>query len=192
MVSGYRDPRTYTPEGEYPHGWLPVERIHPPRWRKYQLPTAQEWLNATEPLLDRHVQNSDKARKTAIIADDVPYSYAQLLRMVCKAANALTQELGLDWDSRILIIAPDRIDAVVTWLGAHRAGVVPCWVSPLYKAHDIYYFVEDLACKALFIDSTALHKLNEIQDKLPVTLKHTIIYCGDSNTGGGISYDVFV
>jgi len=90
MVHGYRDPRTYTPEGEYPDGWSPFDRIHPPTWRNYQIPSAPEWLNATELLLDRHVKNGDKARKTAIIADGVPYSFEHLLRMVCKAANALT------------------------------------------------------------------------------------------------------
>ncbi len=189
MLPGYRDPKSYMPEGQYPDDWSPFERIHPPDWRKYERSSAPpEWLNPTELLLDKHVNNGT-SQKTAIIADDVPYTYEQLLRWVCKAANVLTRELGLDQDNRILIVAPDLIGAVVTWLGAHRSGVVPCWVSPLYKAQDIAYFVEDMSCKALFVDSRELDKLKESQGRLPSTLKHIIVYGAEGREINAHSYD---
>ena len=190
MLPGYRDPKSYAPEGVYPDDWSPVERIHPPQWREYQALDPPEWLNATELLLDKHIQDNGTAQKTAIIADDVPYSYEHLLKLVCKAANALTSELQLDSDNRLLIIAPDRIEAVLTWLGAHRAGVVPGWVSPLYKPQDLAYFIRDSACRALFIDSGSLGKLLEAQAELPSGLKHIIVY--GSSEGTGRSYDELV
>ncbi|MBI4455905.1 MAG: AMP-binding protein [Acidobacteria bacterium] len=192
MLPGYRDPRTYMPEGEYPKDWPPIEKIHSPDWRQYRSPAAPEWLNATEVLLDRHVQNGDTAKKTAIIADDISYSYEQLLRMICKVANALTHELGLDYDHRIAIFAPDRIEAMVTWLGAHRAGVVPCWLSHLYKTDDIRYFIEDLACKAVFVDASRWDNLRAIRDKLPPTLKHIVVYGENGKDLGVEGYDQLV
>jgi len=176
------------PEGKYPDDWPPFERIHSPSWRKFQYPVAEEWLNPTEALLDRHVKGSNVANKTAIIADDVPHSYEQVLRMVCKTAHALTQKLGLDYDNRILIVAPDRIEAAVTWLGAHRSGVVPCWVSPLYKAPDILYFIEDSACKALFLDAAVWNNLIEVKHRLPATLKHIVVFQTEGTVVGGSSY----
>ena len=183
MLSGYRDPKSYTPEGIYPDDWSPLERIHPPEWRGYQAQDAPEWLNATEFLLDKHIQDSSTAQKPAIIADDVPYSYEYLLKLVCRAAHALTEELQLDSDNRLLIIAPDRIEAVLTWLGAHRAGVVPGWVSPLYKPRELAYFIEDTACRALFIDAGSLGKFREIQAELPSALKHVIVYGSGEEVG---------
>ena len=183
MLSGYRDPKSYTPEGIYPDDWSPLERIHPPEWRGYQAQDAPEWLNATEFLLDKHIQDSSTAQKPAIIADDVPYSYEYLLKLVCRAAHALTEELQLDSDNRLLIIAPDRIEAVLTWLGAHRAGVVPGWVSPLYKPRELAYFIEDTACRALFIDAGSLGKFREIQEELPSALKHVIVYGSGEEVG---------
>lgn len=183
MLPGYRDPRSYTPEGIYPNEWSPFERIHSPEWRSYQEPEAPEWLNATECLLDKHVGVSSTARKTAIIADQIPYSYEDILKSVCKVAHALTSELQLDSDNRILIISPDRIEAVLTWLGAHRAGIVPGWISPLYKSQDLTYFIQDTGCRALFIDIGSLDRLRKIQDDLPSTLKHVVVY-GDTEDLG--------
>lgn len=188
MLRGYQDPRTYMPEGKYPDDWPPFERIHPPDWRLYRYPEAPEVLNATEVLLDKHVADPERAKKTALIADDVHYSYERLLMMVCKVANALTRKFGLDFDNRILIVAPDRIEAMVTWLGAHRAGVVPCWMSPLYKTHDLHYFIIDTAAKVLFIDSRQIEKIKEIEDKLPPTLKHVVVYDGHDVEPGWYSY----
>lgn len=178
VIKGYRDPTTYLPEGRYPEDWPPFERIHPPDWREYRYPEAPEWLNATELLFDRHVDTPIE-KKTALIADDEKYSYGEVLRRVCKVANALTGELGLDYDNRILIVAPDYIEAMITWFGAHRSGIQPCWISHLYKPHDIQYFIEDTACKALFIDSKQISKLKEIRERLPSTLRHIVLYRGD-------------
>jgi benzoate-CoA ligase len=192
MLPGYRDPRSYMPNGKYPDEWPAFERIHSPKWRAWQPPPMDEWLNPTELLLDRNLRRGETAEKVAVIADDVFYTYRQISQMVGRAASAIAGKLGLDYDNRILIIAPDRIEAAATWLGAHRAGVVPCWVSPLYMAQDILYFLEDLACKALFIDATVLPKLEEIRDRLPATLKHIVVYRADPTNPGDIPYDALV
>ncbi len=160
------------PEGKYPDDWPSWERAFPPDWRQYKPPEVPEWLNPTEILLDRNVEKIPK--KVAMIVDDVKYTYEDVLKKVCKVANALTS-LGLDFDSRMLMFVPDSIESFTMWLGAHRAGVAPCWVSPLYKTHDLLYFIEDTACKLLFIDESQLEKLEAIKDKLPPTLKHVIV-----------------
>ena len=172
MIKGYRDPKSYMPEGKYPDDWEPWERVYPPDWRQYEPPEIPEWFNPTELLLDRNVEKHPK--KTALIVDDVKYTYEEFLKMVNKVANALTS-LGLDFDNRILLFAPDSIESFAMWLGAHRAGIAPAWVSPLYKKHDLLYFIEDVACKLLFIDEAQLEKLESIKADLPPTLKYVIV-----------------
>ncbi|MCS7143198.1 MAG: AMP-binding protein [Aigarchaeota archaeon] len=191
VLPGYRDPRTYMPEGKYPDDWPPFERIHPPDWRSFKIPNPPEWTNATEYVLDRHI-GTPVEKKTALIADDVKYTYRDVLEQVCKAANAMTKTFNLDYDNRVLIVAPDYIEALVTWLGAQRAGITPCWVSHLYKSHDIKYFIEDTACKVLFIDGKQAEKVNEIRHELPPTLKHIVVYRADGNLSWARDYQELV
>jgi benzoate-CoA ligase len=197
MLPGYGDPRSWMPDGKYPEEWQPFERIHPPEWRRYECGEAPEWLNPTELLLDRHIlvrhiKESSSGAKTAVISDDVAYTYEDLLTKVSQVANALSLELRLDYDNRILIISPDHIDAAATWLAAHRCGVVPCWVSPLYKPYELQYFVQDLACKALFVDETVVPKIKEVLAQLPGTLKHIVVFRGDGEAVGGRSHHALV
>jgi len=160
------------PQGKYPEDWTPWERVYPPDWREYKPPEVPEWFNPTDFLLDRHVRENPK--KVALIADDVKYTYEDLLKMVSKVANMLTS-LGLDYDNRVLLFVPDYVESFAMWLGAQRAGIAPCWVSPLYKAHDLLYFIQDTAAKLLFIDEAQLDKLESIKDNLPPTLKHVVV-----------------
>jgi hypothetical protein len=73
MLPGYRNPRTEIPEGRYPEDWTPWERVHPPLWSQFQQPAAGEWLNPTELLPDRNLKRPAPARKTTLLANDIPF-----------------------------------------------------------------------------------------------------------------------
>jgi len=149
------------------------ERIYGPEWRAYSDPEVPEYFNPTTVVLDRHAAGA-RAGHTALIVDDEGYSYAEVLRHVCRAANGLAS-LGIEPQTRLLMFATDSVEFVATWLGAIRAGIVPVVVSDAYKAPNLLYFLNDTACRSLYIDAEQLDKLREIAGNIPWTLKHVIV-----------------
>jgi benzoate-CoA ligase len=171
------------------------DRIYGPEWHAYSDPEVPEYFNPTTVVLDTHAEGR-RAEHTALIVDGAPYSYADVLRHVCRAANGLVG-LGIEPQTRLLMFATDSIEFIATWLGAIRAGIVPVVVSDAYKAANLLYFLDDTACRSLYIDAEQLEKLREIAEDIPWTLKNVIVRgdagaapeAGDRNT---LSYDEMV
>ncbi|MEI4196468.1 acyl-CoA synthetase [Roseovarius sp. E0-M6] len=147
--------------------------IYTDDWKSWSDPEVPEFFNPTEVILDRHAEG-DLSGKVAIIADDVPVTYAGMREEVCRAANGL-RAMGLLVDSRILVFATDSLATVSVWMAAVRCGVVPTSISELYKAHQLAYFLRDTAATALFVDEAQFGKLEEAGDLLPDTLRKVIV-----------------
>ena len=158
--------------------------IYSEDWKAWNDPAIPEYVNATDLLLDRHVEGG-RADKTALISDGEAISYRALLAEVCRAANGLCAA-GLPERSRILISATDTLASVAIWLGALRAGLVPVSISDLYKTDQLVYFIRDTAATAVFIDDRQMAKIIEAQDILPATLR-TILVNGDAPEATGIT-----
>jgi benzoate-CoA ligase len=148
--------------------------IYSEAWKAWQEPDVPEFYNPTEVMLDRHAAGP-LADKIALISDQGEYSFAQLLRQVCRAANGL-RRLDLAVDSRLVVFATDSLAMVATWFGAVRSGICPAGVSELYKAHQLAYFLRDTGATALFIDEDQTSKLAEAADELPDTLRKVIVH----------------
>ena len=97
--------------------------IYSEDWKGWKDPEVPEFFNPTELLLDRHADGA-LAAKAALIADDVPVSYARLRDEVCRAANGL-RALGAAVESRLLVFSTDSVPTIATWLAAVRSGIVP-------------------------------------------------------------------
>jgi benzoate-CoA ligase family protein len=149
------------------------DRIYGAEWKAYKDPEVPEYFNPTTVVLDANAAG-DRADHPALIVDGEACSYTELLRHVCRAASGL-DGLGVEYQSRILLFGTDSLEFLATWLGAIRAGIVPVVVSDAYKAANLLYFLNDTACRSLFIDAEQLAKLNEIADDIPWTLKHVIV-----------------
>jgi len=152
------------------------DKIYSDAWRAFKDPEVLEYFNPTVVVLDRNIADG-RGDKTALIVDDQPYSYSELLGHVCRASNGL-QSLNIEPGSRMLMFGTDSLEYSATWFGAIRAGIVPAVISDAYKAENLLYFLRDTACKTLFIDSEQLGKLNDIAEDIPHTLK-TVIVRGD-------------
>jgi len=171
--------------------------IYDEEWKNWQDPEVPEFFEPTRMILDRHAEGP-AGDKVALIADDEPVTYRELLAEVCRAANGL-RSLGVFAEARILVFSTDSLPTIATWLAAVRSGIVPAGISELYKAHQLAYFLRDTAATALFIDEAQLHKLEEAGDLLPETLKKVIVNgnaaSGDFLAARGItllSYDNLV
>jgi benzoate-CoA ligase len=147
--------------------------IYSEDWNAWSDPAIPEYVNATDLLLDRHIQGG-RADKTALISDGEAISYRALLDEVCRAANGL-RAAGLPVQSRILVSATDTLASVAIWLAAVRAGLVPVSISDLYKTDQLVYFIRDTAATAIFIDDRQLAKIIEAQDVLPATLRTILV-----------------
>ncbi len=149
------------------------DRIYPPDWRAWRDPEIPEFFNPVAVLFDRHLGTAT-ADKPALLVDGAPTSYRDLDALVACAARGL-QDLGLRAGERMLLFGTDSLEYIALWLGAVRAGIVPAVVSDLYKTKDLLYFLTDTDCRALFIDSEQLPKLQEIGADLPDGLATIIV-----------------
>src|SRR3954447_24756648 len=104
-------------------------------WHAWEDPDVPEYLSPTWYLLDRHVHGG-RAGRTALVADDVPYTYADLLGMVERIATGLRQ-FGVPRGGRLLMVGTDSVEFVALWLACVRAGIVPVVVSDAVKAPQL-------------------------------------------------------
>jgi benzoate-CoA ligase len=126
-------------------------------WYAWQDPDVPEHLSPTWYLLDRHVEG-DRAGRTALVADDVPYTYAELLGTVERVAAGL-REFGVPRGGRLLMVGTDSLEFVALWLACVRAGIVPVVVSDAVKAPQLAYYLRDTEPAALYVDATQMQKL---------------------------------
>ncbi|MFZ4541591.1 MAG: acetate--CoA ligase, partial [Rickettsiales bacterium] len=105
-------------------------------------------LNITESCLDRYAKSQPK--KTAILWEgDTPgdtrhISYAELLKEVCKVANALAS-LGVKKGDRVTIYMPMVPEAAYAMLACARLGAIHSVIFAGFSADSIRNRVEDCA-----------------------------------------------
>jgi benzoate-CoA ligase len=120
--------------------------IYPRGWSDYVPPELPEWFNPTE-VLDKN--SSRFPDKVALIADDLKYTYRELLEIVNKTSNSL-YSLGLRKEDRVIIYSSDTVNSLSLWLASIRAGLNPAWVPPAYTPSDLLYFVKMLSPKLFY------------------------------------------
>jgi acetyl-CoA synthetase len=103
-------------------------------------------LNAAVNCVDRHVE-AGRGEKVALHFEGEPgdtrtVSYAELQRLVCQAANALT-ELGVGKGDRVAIYLPMIVEAVVSMLACARIGAIHSVIFGGFSAQAIYDRVLD-------------------------------------------------
>ena len=96
--------------------------------------------------MDRHVA-AGRGEKVALHFEGEPgdtrtITYAELQRLVCQAANALT-ELGIGKGDRVAIYLPMIVEAVVSMLACARLGAIHSVIFGGFSAQAIYDRVLD-------------------------------------------------
>ena len=103
-------------------------------------------LNAAVNCVDRHVE-AGRGDKVALHFEGEPgdtrtVTYAELQRLVCQAANALTG-LGIGKGDRVAIYLPMGVEAVVSMLACARIGAIHSVIFGGFSAQAIYDRVLD-------------------------------------------------
>ena len=118
---------------------------------------AIEWfaggrLNAAVNCVDRHVA-AGRGDRVALHFEGEPgdrrsVSYAQLLREVSRAANAL-EALGIGPGDRVVVYLPVLVETIVITLACARIGAVHSLVFGGFSAEALKFRVEDTGAKLL-------------------------------------------
>lgn len=116
----------------------------PPResWPDLRLEEAglayPEQLNCVAELLDRHIAEG-RGGRTAVIANDLHWSYADLADKVNRIANVLTRDLGMISGNRVLLRAGNTPMMVAAYLAVIKAGGVAVATMPMLRAGELAY-----------------------------------------------------
>ncbi len=130
-----------------------------------------ERFNITTRLLDVHL-DSGRADRPAYHTAAGTTTYRELAALAARAGNSL-RELGVEMEQRVIILLPDGIEFVGSFLGAARIGAVPVPVSTLATTEDYAYVFRDARPKALIVAAEYLPRLRPFWKDLtrqPITL----------------------
>ncbi len=112
-------------------------------------------FNAAADLIGRNL-SAGRGSKTAFIDSAGAHSYDDLERLSNQVANALTGELGLRMEERILLCLNDTIAFPACFLGAIKAGIVPIPVNTRLTAAEYDYMLDDSRVRALILSENLL------------------------------------
>lgn len=144
----------------------------PPResWPALRLAEAglayPDRLNVVTELLDRHVADGRGAR-TAIIADDLRWSYADLAGQVNRIANVLVRDCGLVAGQRVLLRAANTPMMVASYLAVLKAGGVAVATMPMLRAGELAWPIRKARIALALCDHALIGELAKAQELAP-------------------------
>ncbi len=105
-------------------------------------------FNVVTAFVDRHPAEGRGAKVAIRTAGGAEVSYAELLRQVNRAGNALLS-LGAKRGERLLMMVKDCPEFFYLFWGAIKAGIVPVPLNTLLRSADYQYMIEDSQCTAV-------------------------------------------
>ncbi|WP_291651531.1 benzoate-CoA ligase family protein [Bosea sp. (in: a-proteobacteria)] len=144
----------------------------PPResWPDLRLEEAglayPERLNCVAELLDRHIAE-DRGGRTAVIANDLHWSYADLADKVNRIANVLTRDLGMVSGNRVLLRAGNTPMMVAAYLAVIKAGGVAVATMPMLRAGELAYPLRKARIALAFCDHRLTVELENARAQVP-------------------------
>lgn len=91
------------------------------------------------------------AQKPYLVLKDRAYSFAELDRDVCRAANALSAA-GVGIDDRVMFAVRDGTEFPALFLGAMKIGAVAVPINTFLMPDDYAYYLADSGAKAAVFD----------------------------------------
>ncbi len=131
--------------------------------------------NAAVDLVGRNLA-AGRAGKPAFVDDRETLTYGELAARVDRCANAF-RALGIEPESRILLVLLDTVDFPVAFLGAIKAGIVPVPVNTVLTPEDYRFMLKDSRARALVV-SDALHDRLAPATRDQPMLRHVVVAGG--------------
>jgi len=140
-------------------------------------------FNIATYLLNRNLK-AGRANKTAIIWEDISYSYYQVHALSNSVGNAL-KELGVRIGDRIFFSDVDLPSAIIGFLGTLKLGAIAVPVRTGVSAKEYVHCLEDSRSVVAIVSATRLPIILEHKDQLPC-LRHVI--STDARVEGYLSF----
>lgn len=104
--------------------------------------------------------------KTALIYNDLSYTYRELDAECNRFANALLAA-GLQRYDRVAILAHNTAHHVITWLGTAKAGGIYLAINYMLKGKDISYCINHSESKFFVVEDTLYDLVKDVLDDMP-------------------------
>ena len=128
--------------------------------------TYPERLNCVAELLDRHIAER-RGNRTAVIASDLHWSYADLADKVNRIANVLTRDLGMVSGNRVLLRAGNTPMMVAAYLAVIKAGGVAVATMPMLRAGELAYPLRKARIALALCDHRLTAELESARAQVP-------------------------
>lgn len=135
-------------------------------------------FNAAHHLVDRHVAEG-RGDRPAILFEDEIHTYDQLRRQVNRAGHML-KALGVEMETRVMLLMGDSPRMVFSFLGAIKLGAVPIPTNVLMKSQDFLHVLNDSRAKVLIVDSVFLPEIEKILDQA-FFCQHVVVTGGEDH-----------
>src|SRR2546422_3620766 len=136
-------------------------------------------FNVSSWFVDKNVAEG-RGASPAFLHEDRTLTYADVQELVNRTGNALL-ELGVEMETRVLMLCLDAPEFVGTFWGAIKIGAVPVPVNTLMRAEDWLYFLEDSRAKVVVISAPLLAQAEPILGQAPF-LRHVLVAGGAAGT----------
>ena len=99
--------------------------------------------------------------RTAVICGDTRYSYDEIETLACRAGGALAG-LGVGMEQRVLLVLPDGVEFVATWLGILKLGAVFAMANTIHTAEDYLYYLDYTRAPVAVVHESVLDRFEPI------------------------------
>ena len=120
---------------------------------------------------------AEQPNRRAVQFEDAAVTYREWDTAANQVANALLAE-GLERQSRVAVMLPNRPEFLAVWGGVAKAGLVEVPVNTAYKGDLLAYLLEHAQCQVLIIDAQWTDRVAAIRDELE-TLR-LVVVVGDA------------
>ncbi|HEY3174745.1 MAG TPA: benzoate-CoA ligase family protein [Candidatus Polarisedimenticolia bacterium] len=122
--------------------------------------------------------------KPAVLCGGARYTYAEVASLACRAGNALTG-LGAGMEDRVLVVLPDGIEFVATWLGILKIGAVFAMANTVHTSDDYLYYLDYTRSPVAVVHESVLDRFEAILPKA----RHLKALLVVGRAGGHASFD---
>ncbi len=117
------------------------------------------------------------------VANGGSSTYAESYARACAIADGLV-DLGVTPGECVVVMAPNSLDSIHTWLGINLAVATEVAVNTGYRGKTLEHVLQNAQARVMFVAPDLVARLLEVKDSL--TFIETLIVYGDV----GLPYDV--
>ena len=121
-------------------------------------------------------QTPERSKRPYLVCGDNRLTYGELHRRANKLGNAL-RKLGVEPESRVMLLMLESLAFPVCFWGAIRIGAVSVPVNTMLGPKDYLYYVNDSRARVLVVDAALWPNIEPIEGQLRF-LKHIVIANG--------------